>query len=226
MFKLFLFIIIWICTFKSFAQLSLDKINFSKIGQKKIRQFINKQKHNHIVKFTDLKPSCNLNKDTVNFRKLEKKYLIKENIEKVWDVYTSENPAEIWNGKFVTFGLLYSMQANKLIYRGDKYSGLAPGHILYLNMKILKGLYNLALSFEITTISSLNKIIELSYVDCNKSRGIQLIKMAGTKEGYTTIIHTTYYKSNSKIRDRLLYPAFHRKAINEFHRNLKRKICI
>ena len=57
-----------------------------------------------------------------------------------------------------------------------------------------------------------------------KSQGKQTIFFFPTKNGFTEIIHQTAFKSDSFIRDRYLYPYFHRIAINEFHRNMKKSL--
>ena len=59
---------------------------------------------------------------------------------------------------------MYSRKNNAIVYRNDKYQGVENGQILYLNMKLLKGLYNLALAFEVIKVDSVSKIIEFSYV--------------------------------------------------------------
>ena len=59
-----------------------------------------------------------------------------------------------------------------------------------------------------------------------KARGLQKIQLVETPEGYTRIIHITYFRSNSRFRDKALYPHFHKKAITEFHNNIKRKFPI
>jgi hypothetical protein len=85
-------------------------------------------------------------------------------------------------------------------------------------------LYNLAVAFEIIAIDVLNREIIFSYVEGGKSQGEQSIQFIDTKDGYTEIIHSTLFKSDSKFRDKFLYPKFHIKAINEFHKNILRKL--
>ena len=88
----------------------------------------------------------------------------------------------------------------------------------------MKGLYNLAVGLEIIDIDTTNKSITYSYIQGGKSRGKQTIFFFPAKNGFTEIIHQTAFKSDSYIRDRYLYPYFHRIAINEFHRNMKRSL--
>ena len=82
------------------------------------------------------------------------------------------------------------------------------------------GIYNLAVALEITKIDEQNKTIVFSYVNGGKSKGEQILHFITTADGYTEIIHETLFRSDSKFRDKVLYPFFHNKAINEFHRNM------
>jgi hypothetical protein len=88
----------------------------------------------------------------------------------------------------------------------------------------MKGLYNLAVGLQIIEIDSVNRTITYSYIKGGKSRGEQTIYFVPTKKGYTEIIHRTAFKGSSLFRDYYLYPWFHRIAINEFHRNMKKSI--
>jgi hypothetical protein len=102
------------------------------------------------------------------------------------------------------------------------FTRIDTGQVFYINLRILGGLYNLAVGLEIINIDPVNKSITYSYVKGGKSRGEQTIHFIPTIKGYTEIIHQTAFKSDSYLRDRYLYPYFHKIAINEFHRNMKK----
>jgi hypothetical protein len=108
------------------------------------------------------------------------------------------------------------------MYRNDKrkFTGIDTGQVFLVNLKLLKGVCNLAVGLEIISVDSVNRCIKFSYVKGNKSEGEQVIQFVSTEKGFTRIIHHTDFKSNSKFRDKYLYPYFHRLAINEFHRNV------
>jgi hypothetical protein len=38
--------------------------------------------------------------------------------------------------------------------------------------------------------------------------------------GNTRIVHRSYFRSNSRLRDAILYPFFHKRIVNRFHRNM------
>jgi len=111
------------------------------------------------------------------------------------------------------------------MYRKDNYfTGIDTGQVFYVNLRIMGGIYNLAVGLEIIDINPVNRSITFSYLRGGKSRGEQTLYFRRARKGYTRIIHQTAFKSNSFIRDRYLYPYFHRIAINEFHRNMRNTI--
>lgn len=208
----------------SLAQMSLDEIDMQKIPQKKVRAYIQGQKLLNIHKFSDLLPTCCNGQDLTAYHHIEKIYVVKENINQLWEKYKSASPADLWKSKMVSFSFLYSMTDNRIMYSDGIYTGIQPGQVLYLNMKLLRGIYNLALAFEIVTVDDVNKIIEFSYVNGGKSAGKQIIQLVKTTDGYTQITHKSIFKSNSSFRDKALYPVFHNKATRQFHHNVQRTL--
>lgn len=207
-----------------FAQTNIDEINFNQIEHKSIVKFINEQHELDVNKISDIRPSCSSSDDLSTFEKQEKKYLIKENFAKVWSNYLNASPTESWEGKLVSFGVLISKPENEILYPGDEFREIDTGQVVFLNLRLLRGIYQLAMAFEVINIDPDNGIIEFSYIEGNKSKGIQRLKFVATPEGYTRIIHSSFYKSHSRLRDKVLYPFFHMKATNEFHRNLRRRV--
>ena len=206
------------------AQMTLDDIDMKRIPQKKVRAYIQGQKLINIRKFSDLIPTCCNGQDLTSYHKIKKTYNTKENINQLWEKYKSVSPAELWNSKMVSFSFLYSMLDNKIMYPDGVYSGIQPGQVLYLNMRILKGIYSLALAFEIVNVDDDNKIIEFSYVNGGKSVGKQIIQLVQTTEGFTQITHQSIFKSNSRFRDKALYPVFHNKLTKQFHHNVQKRV--
>lgn len=209
----------------SFSQESLSEVDLNRVPFKKVRKYLHNQQHKMIQCFDDLAPSCSDDQDFTEFNVVENSYIVKKQLSDVWKMYCSVSPVEVWNGKIVAFGFMYSRQSKSLSYRNDNCEGVETGQILYLNMKLLKGIYNLALAFEIIKVDTAGKIIEFSYLTYGKAKGMQKIQLYETPEGYTKIIHITYFRSNSSIRDKFLYPFFHKKAITEFHNNIRKKLA-
>jgi len=213
-------------TLTSYGQNSINEIDMSRIPQKKIRTLLeNEFAQDNLQQLNQLMATYHKGQNLKGYHLLESVYFLKEPMENVWKVYEQTSPAESWNGSMISFGLLISKWENTVMYRNDwYYAGIDTGQVFYVNLKIMKGLYNLAVGLEIVNVDSTNKSITFSYVKGGKSQGVQTIYFLPTKNGYTEIIHQTAFKSNSLFRDRYLYPFFHRIAINEFHRNMKKSM--
>jgi len=225
MYKLFILLLSAFSVF-GFSQSRLDDIDLLKVPQKKIRHFIKNQENHNIHKFRDVKATYYAGQDTTQYQRVEKKYFIKENISKVWNCYKTTSPSESWKGKMISFGLLFDKSKNKVMYASDSFAGVDTGQVIYVNLKIMRGLYNLAVAFEIKAIDDINKAIIFCYVEGGKTSGEQLLQFVDTKNGYTEIIHSTLFRSDSRFRDKHLYRKFHLKAIDEFHRNILGKILV
>jgi len=208
----------------AFAQNSLDDIDLQRIPQKKVRKFILNQKEKKVHRFDEIKVSFKSEEDTSNFNIVNKLYLINENISDVWNRYVCNDLTSAWNGKMVSYGVSVSKANHGIFYCNDVDVKAAIGQVLFLNLRLMKGIYNLAVAFEITEIDPVKKIIVFNYVEGGKSWGEQILRFRSTPEGFTEIEHKTFFRSNSKFRDKRLYPFFHKKLIDEFHENvMKRK---
>ncbi len=207
-----------------FSQTSVNEINYDLIQYPQIKKYIDQQKVDRVETLQDFVPSCFATSDLSTYEHQQKEYVIKESLPVVWMNYTNTNPAKSWDGKLVSFGLLVSKKTNSIYYSGDKIPGIDTGQIIFLDLELLGGFYHLAMAFEIIKKDTENGIVEFSYLEGNKTQGIQRLKFKPTEEGYTKIVHSSYFKSSSKLRDKILYPCFHKRLINEFHRNLRRKI--
>jgi hypothetical protein len=206
------------------AQVDLNEVDLKKIEQKTIRELLKQQKL-YAKSFKDLELSVDVKDDLTSFLTYEKEYLVKEPIDFVWDSYKQSSQTDIWDLNKISFALLFSRSSGSVTYANQDCRGLERGLIFYLNLKILNGFYNLPVAFEIVNVDEEKKLIELSYLQGGKTRGKQVIILQDTDKGYTRILHKSVVKSESKIRDRYLYPYFHNKLINEFHANMKRLIA-
>jgi hypothetical protein len=214
-----LIILLFFSFFTAKSQENIFSINFDEIKFKKVKEFINNQKANKIIHFMDVKGSYDAAQNKT-YKKHKQSYLILKPIDEVWKSYISTSPAKSWNGNMLNFGCLISKKSNRVSYLHDAYEGAEEGQVFYVNLKLLKGLYNLAVAFEVTKLSNEKHTIEYSYVKGGKTSGKQWMEMEETPEGYTRISHYTLYKSSSELRDVLLYPYIHELAITEFHQNM------
>ena len=204
-----------------FGQLMLQDIKMEQIRQKKVRKYISQiEVDKHL--FSEIQPSCYSGQDMSSFSKNEMTFFLDGNLEDTWNGYMSASPSESWNGRKVSFGVLLQKFPNDIFYNRDSMTGVATGQVYFLNLKVMKGIYNLPVAFEIITVDTTQKLIEFSYIQGNKSSGVQQIQFLDAGSEHTKILHVSYFKSDSDFRDKWIYPPFHKKIVNDFHRNMRR----
>ncbi|HYQ58434.1 MAG TPA: hypothetical protein VEP89_13925 [Draconibacterium sp.] len=203
------------------GQMYLADVEFDRVGYEEVEHYVKVQMNNHTKSFFEVKPSLTPAASTEGFCFHEREYVIKDSLSHVWSHYVHTNPSIAWNASRFSFGLLFSKNSNELVYPNDYVGGIDQGQIIYLNLNVLK-IKKLATAFEITTVDQQDKVIEFSYVEDNVTHGKQQLSFSQTRKGYTKIIHRTYFKSESALRDHFLYPYFHTRLANTYHRNMKR----
>ena len=131
-------------------------------------------------------------------------------------------PTSSWNTKKSKIGLMYLRDEDRLIYPSDSCGSAKLGQVIYLNLRMLQGLYNLVTSLEITRLDQDKKVIEFNYVRGGINDGKQMIQLQEGEDGTTLLTHTSIVHSESAFRDKVIYPFFHNRLINAFHRNMRR----
>lgn len=196
-----------------------------RIPQRKIRQYIEMQSKRDIQLFTDFKASCYSADLSSVSDSLQNIYLIRENPDSLWKIYQNKSVLESWNSKKISFGLLFSKESNH-IYYGDESEAekVDTGQVFFINLRILGGMVHLPVGIEIVKIDKRDRSIMFSYLEGNKTLGNQIMKLESDKDGYTRVIHSSYFKSDSSFRDKHLYPFFHTRVINDLHREMARDI--
>jgi len=200
----------------------LADVDFDKIGEVTVEEYLHRQIDNHVETFSEVKPSLKPTSSTNGFRFHEREYIVKDSLLNVWKHYVQTNPGEAWNVGKMNFGMMFSKPKNELVYLNDKVERIEPGQVIYLNLNLLK-MKNIATAFEIIKVDEGDGIIEFSYVEDNLTRGKQQLNFSQTTKGYTKIVHRSYFKSKSVLRDHFLYPYFHTRMTNTYHRNMKRQ---
>lgn len=208
--------------FHSFGQPGMDDIDLERIHHRKIRKYIAGQIEEGRHQFVEIQPSWNSLQDFSSFRKNEMAFYLLGNLNDIWEGYLSANPSLSWKGRNISFGLLLQKFPGTIFYDHDQINGVATGQVYYLNLNLLLGVFNVPVAFEMITVNTREKIIEFSYIEGNKSIGVQQVKFIDFGDDRTEIIHTSYYKSDSGFRDKWIYPFFHKKIVNDFHRNMRR----
>jgi hypothetical protein len=209
----------------SCAQMSFSAIHLNDIPYPKVRSYIdNQQRNTKFENLSELKPSCENKEDYNGFCTYKKRYKVKGDIQKVWETYLNASPTDSWKTRKSAVGLVYNRKSDSIIYSNDSNAKSQIGQVLFLDLRLLKGFYHLATAVEITDIQSETSTIEISYVESGLNEGKQWIIMNADDNGNTLITHTSSIKSNSRFRDKFLYPYFHNRVINAFHRKMKRSL--
>jgi hypothetical protein len=204
---------------------NLKIIDLKEIPQRRVRKYITSRSIDQMHDFSSIHASCKKDINVSDFNIVEKTFYLKYSLAKVWDWYSHGNLFKTWDGRSIRLGLLILKSSNSVIYvKNSFFPEIDTGQVYFLNLRLMKGIINIPVAFEIINIDRVNRILEISYIDNNKSQGKQTIQFFDNGDGRTMIIHRSYYKSGSRFRDELLYPEFHKKFIKEFHRNMKQ--CI
>ena len=203
----------------------LSKINFTRINQKKVRDYIKSRSIDRMDDFSSIHSSWKEELKEADFHTDKKTFYLNCSLSDVWEGYRHANLIKSWSSHYVRFGLLIAKHPDSVIYTNTVlYPDLDTGQVFFLNLKILKGLVHVPVAFEIIKIDPVKQMLEFSYLDDNKSRGKQTLQFFNNGEGKTRIVHTTLFRSNSRLRDAILYPYFHHKFIREFHKTMKLQV--
>lgn len=200
-------------------------INLGEIPQRRVRQYIQSRSIDRMHDFSSIHASCKKDITESDFNLNEKIFYLNYSLSKVWACYSQGNPLKTWNGPSIGLGLLISKCSESVVYAKDSFfPEIDTGQVYFLNLKLMKGLINIPVAFEIINIDRIKQILEISYIDNGKSQGKQTLQFFDAGDGRTMIVHRSYFKSKSWFRDDLLYPCFHKKFVKEFHRNMKHLI--
>lgn len=220
-FQRYILIVFILTSFTTKAQTRLSDTDTSRIKQKSIRNFLKSQMDGGIVYFEDFRPSVDAQTDTRTFDSNIHHFQLQQTPEAAWNTYLTAHPAMVWQGKIVSCGLIYSPVSKRIIFPDDIYPGLETGQIFFIEMQILCGLVKFPVCFMVTKIDESEHAITFSYVSSGPSKGAQTIRLTDDGKGGTKIIHSSIHQTENILRDKTLYPIYHRKAIKEVHKNIQ-----
>ncbi len=193
----------------------------NQIKQKSIQKFVTNLESRGIVYFEDLHPSVDRLTDSSKFGSNCHYFRNEHSIDEVWKAYLTAHPARIWNGRVVSLGFIYSPEKKQIIFQEDKYPGLEVGQIFFIEMRVFFGTVHFPVSFVVTEIDQKNHSVSFSYLREGQSKGAQTIQLLVVDEGHTKIKHSSIHQTDNVLRDKTLYPIYHKKAIKEVHRNIR-----
>lgn len=203
------------------AQTRLSKTDFSRIRQKSIRNFLKDQMELGIVNFEDFQPSVTVQTVTNDYDSNVHQFQLEQPLDSGWKAYLTAHPATVWQGKVVSCGMVYSQAKKKLFFPDDQYSGLEVGQIFFIEMRIFFRMIHFPVCFMVTNIDENLRQITFSYISTGSSKGAQTIQLIDSGKGSSQIIHSSIHQTENKLRDRTLYPIYHKKAIAEVHQNVQ-----
>lgn len=198
-------------------------IDFSRIKQKSVHKLFRKNKIRTLKNLADLQSFCYDPAHTRKYNKHLMTFKIGAPVEKVWETYKTISPQDTWKGHMVSFGVMYTRGKKQVSFHDDVYLGLEPGQLIFLNLNLFANKAHLAVGHEVVDVYEDLKQIRICYVQNGASVGTQLIQLTKASEHDTEVVHETWYTSGSWLRDKILYPVFHARAIREFHTNVKRR---
>ena len=146
-------------------------------------------------------------------------YRVDANPEQLWRAYRDVDPRDAWTGPVARFGYLNDPWERRSFTRSTPHvPPVREEQTFLVHLRFLR-LIQMAAAFRITAISDDERLIEFTYLEPNTANGLQQIRILADGTG-SIIEHRSRYASGRRLRDRLLYPPFHTRAIDEFHRQI------
>jgi len=204
-----------------FAQLKLSDVDTGKIQQKSIVNFLESQKEKGIECFDQFQPSISASTNIAEFDSNCHRFRLKVSTDEAWNYYLNSHPSKVWNGRVVSCGFIFEKNQQKVVFDSDPYSGLQTGQLYFIEMRVFFQLVKFPVCMMITEVDAENRKITFSYVESSDSKGDQTIQLVDDGEGGTLILHSSHHLTSNPLRDKTLYPIYHKKAISEVHRNIK-----
>lgn len=221
---IYLFFVVHYSVLPGISQ-SNNCIDLNEIPQKKVRKYIHSRDIDTMNDFSSIHASCKKEIKESDFKISEKIFYLKSKLSNVWDSYKNENPSKSFNGHKFRLELLIQKGSNNIVYKNNpSFPVIDTGQLYFFDIRLIRGLFNIPMAFEIINIDNSQKILEVSYIESNKAKGKQRIQFIDNGDGRTMVVHQSFFKSNSWIRDTFLYPYFHKKIVREYHRNMKEMV--
>ena len=186
------------------------------------RKKIVKMGFDSYTKFEEFETSItgDLNPDLFHFNHMA--FEIDRDLASIWNAYLSSNPKSSWSGKGLLFDMAYSKRDQKIYYRDGDVPHMHEGMGVFIVLDIFH-LLKITAAMEITKVDEATHTIEYTYLKKNTSNGRQIMKLTDLGNGKTRLVHDTYFKSSSRLRDRI-YPKPHEDLVSQLHTNVLNSI--
>jgi hypothetical protein len=224
MLRIFILAIFILIAISSQAQTHLTDADTNRIKQKSIRTYLKNQIELGMVNFEDFRPSVNEQTDSSRFNSYKSHFYLKQTPAAAWEAYLTIHPAKIWQGHVISYSFIYSPKHKSFIFSDDSYPGLETGQLFFIEMRLLFGIVKLPICLMVTQINTNKHEISFSYIESGPSKGSQSIRLENNIGNETNILHSSIHKTRHVLRDKIFYPFYHRKAIGEVHRNIRKLI--
>ncbi len=150
-------------------------------------------------------------------------YIVEGRPETIWDGYTETNPIDMWKGPISRFAAMYEPTTG-IIHTEENppVSGVSPGQIMFLYLSIDNFIHRSS-AFQISEINCDKHRIVFNYLKQNATIGRQEITLFPIDSGndvMTLIHHRAWFRGASKFIDRVFYPPYHIRVIDEFHKQI------
>lgn len=169
--------------------------------------------------FSKYKPSVARWEDCpADYLRVEDRFEHLGRLDDLFEKFLKLSPLEAWKG-MAQFDLLHDRKTGKTLDRNaEAFPPIGVGQIYFLNLNLGAGV-KIAVAFEFTRVDRQKKTITFSYLDTNRSSGIQEITFTQIAPAKVQALHASCYTARSKFRDRVLYPPFHTKMLKNFYKN-------
>ena len=162
-------------------------------------------------------PSCENFEACRDYNYTRKDYRFHGDAERGFQKLISLKPNEIWHGSS-HFEMEIDSKTDAVTTKNQPLPKIEKGQVFFLELRVIEGwgvkLVKIPVAFQVVELDPIKKTISFSYLNNNKSKGIQ--KISFIQEGSDFIVkHETRFKSDSAIRDRLIYRFFHNRLLND-----------
>lgn len=216
-------VLVFLCIISEINSQDSGYINLKAINQRKVRNYVHSREIDRMQDFSTIRPSCRKDDKESGFKMNEKIFYLKSRLSNVWNGYRQADPIKAFNGRNFRLELVIMKNNKNVFYKNAASLPLIDtGQLYFFDIRILKGIVNVPMAFEIINIDDSRKVLEVSYIEGNKASGKQQLCFYDNGDGRTRVVHRSYFKSHSWLRDTFLYPYFHRRLVREYHRKMEK----